>query len=169
MQARALFSSWHTLFLTSGGECHPAVWGWLLGYKWINFLRRCKEKTNMDRCKNLCSWPMEPEHWCHPVLLRRPLPRGSQTLQGLSGISCCSLLLLCPAPWSLIPWPESKTLQSPVQEVIRCKVYFVCFRKIQVREWYFINTEFDELFPKTDEEEIENFAMDQVKAAPEQC
>lgn len=58
------------------------VGGWLLGYKCINFLRRCKDKTNTGRCKNLCSLLTEPEHSVTQSCSASS-PRWSQTLQGI--------------------------------------------------------------------------------------
>lgn len=91
------------------------VWGWLLGYKCINFLRRCKVKTNAGSCKNLCSWLTESGHCCHPVLLSllSQVVTDPPRHEVAAVCSFTVLLLPCPGPWRLIMGPESRALGSP--------------------------------------------------------
>lgn len=112
--SRAALSRWYIpCFFLQEVNAIP-VWGWLLGYKCINFIRRCKDKTNTGRCKNLCSWLTESEHCCHPVLLSllSQLVTDSPRHQVVP-VCSFTVLLPCPAPWRLLIGPESRALCSP--------------------------------------------------------
>lgn len=90
------------------------VWGWLLGYKCKNFLRRYKDKTNTGRCMNLCCWLTESEHCWYPVVLSLL----SQVVTGppkdsVAPVCSFSPFLPCPGPWRLIMGLETRALCSP--------------------------------------------------------
>lgn len=135
--SRAAFSSWCTLFFFIQEVNAILVWGWLLGYKCINFLRGRKVKTNTGSCKNLCSWLTESGHCCHPVLLSllSQVVTDPPRHEVAAVCSFTVLLLPCPGPWRLILGPESRALGSPgLCKVLQLHVLPASGRFIQQRE-----------------------------------